>query len=329
MPDEPNAGRSKPGSHFLTAFTKSLSLIFSGFFLVMQIATAAPEHPVSYDSTRVDGLEIFYREAGPKEAPAILLLHGLPSSSRMYQPLLESSLSETYHLIAPDYPGFGHSSWPNPKEFAYTFDSLAKVMQDFAEKLHLDRYTLYMQDYGGPVGFRMALAHPEKIQAMIIQNAVSHEEGLSSLWAVRRAFWEDRTAHEADVRANLLSLEATKKRHLGTSPDVSQYNPDLWVDEYYFLNQPGQADIQLDLFYDYQNNVKSYPKWQQWLRDHQPPLLVVWGRYDTSFTVAGGEAYRRDDPHAEVHILDAGHFALDLKPKEIIQLMGDFMKNVP
>jgi pimeloyl-ACP methyl ester carboxylesterase len=169
------------------------------------------------------------------------------------------------------------------------------------------------------------VAHPKRIEAMIIQNAVSHEEGLSPLWAVRRAFWQDRNAHEAEVRANLLSLEATRKRHVGTSPDSSPYNPDLWVDEYYFLNQPGQADIQLDLFYDYQNNVKSYPKWQQWLRDHQPPLLVLWGRYDTSFTVAGGEAYRRDDPRAEVHILDAGHFALDLKAKEIIGLMEAFL----
>ena len=292
----------------------------------MKTAISAPEHSIRYDSIRVDGQDIFYRESGPKDAPTILLLHGLPSSSRMYQPLLESSLSENYHLIAPDYPGFGHSSWPNPKEFTYTFDALAKVMQDFADNLHLDRYTLFMQDYGGPVGFRMALLHPEKIQAMIIQNAVSHVEGLSPLWAVRRAFWEDRAAHEAEVRTNLLSLEATKKRHVGTSPDVSRYNPDLWVDEYYFLNQPGQADIQLDLFYDYQNNVKSYPKWQQWLRDQHPALLVLWGRYDTSFTVAGGEAYQRDDPRAEVHILDAGHFALDLKSAEIIQLTEAFMK---
>src|ERR1700726_1328576 len=239
---------------------KSLSLISAGVFLTMNVATAAPEQLVSYHSTRVNGLEIFYREAGPKDAPTILLLHGLPSSSRMYQSLLESSLSEKYHLIAPDYPGFGHSSWPNPKDFVYTFDALAHVMQDFAEQLHLDRYTLFMQDYGGPVGFRMALAHPERVQAMIIQNAVSHEEGLSPLWAVRRAFWEDRPAHEAEVRNNLLSLEATRKRHVGTSPDLAQYNPDLWVDEYYFLNQPGQGDIQLDLFYDYQNNLKSYPE---------------------------------------------------------------------
>jgi len=289
---------------------------------------AATETAVTYRSIRVDNLDIFYRQSGPKDGPTIFLLHGLPSSSRMFQPLLESSLNEHYHLVAPDYPGFGHSSWPNPKEFAYTFDSVAKVMQDFAEELHLSQYTLFMQDYGGPVGVRLALAHSDKIQAMIVQNAVSHEEGLSSLWAVRRAFWEDRAAHEAEVRANLLSLEATRKRHVGTSPDISLYNPDLWVDEYYFLNQPGQADIQLDLFYDYQNNVKSYPKWQQWLQDHQPPMLVLWGKYDTSFTVAGAEAYHRDDPRAEVHILDAGHFAMDLKAGEIIRLTEAFMKEL-
>ena len=290
----------------------------------MNIANALGE--VFYRAVRVDDLDIFYREAGPKDGPTILLLHGLPSSSRMYQPLLQSDLASQYHLIAPDYPGFGHSSWPDHQSFAYTFDHLAKIIEDFTEQLHLDRYTLFMQDYGGPVGFRMALAHPERIQAMIIQNAVSHEEGLSPLWAVRRAFWEDRSAHEAEVRSNLLSLEATRKRHVGTSPDPEKYNPDVWVDEYYFLNQPGQADIQLDLFYDYQNNVKSYPSWQKWLRDKQPPLLVLWGRYDTSFTVAGGEAYRKDDPAAEVHILDAGHFALDLQPKEIIRLTEAFMK---
>jgi pimeloyl-ACP methyl ester carboxylesterase len=157
---------------------------------------------------------------------------------------------------------------------------LAKIIADFTKQLHLDRYTLFMQDYGGPVGFRMALAYPGRVQAMIIQNAVSHEEGLSPLCAVRRLFWQDRPAYEAEVRSNLLSLEATRKRHVGTSPDPTKYDPDLWADEYYFLNQPGQGD----LFYDYQNNVKSYPKWQQWLGDSKPPLLVLWGRYDTSFT---------------------------------------------
>jgi pimeloyl-ACP methyl ester carboxylesterase len=214
-------------------------VILAVVILIMNIANALAE--VSYRTVRVDDLDIFYREAGPKDGPAILLLHGLPSSSRMYQPLLESDLANQYHLVAPDYPGFGHSSWPDPKSFAYTFDHLAQIIEDFTEQLHLEHYTLFMQDYGGPVGFRMALAHPERVQAMIIQNAVSHEEGLSPLWAVRRAFWEDQPAHEAEVRNNLLSLEATRKRHVGTSPDLAQYNPDLWVDEYYFLNQPGQG----------------------------------------------------------------------------------------
>src|ERR1700733_1067228 len=211
---------------------KSLLVVLGAALLMNTTIMAAPT--VSYHSIKVDGLDIFYREAGPENAPVILLLHGLPSSSRMFQPLLESALSTKYRLIAPDYPGFGHSSWPDHKSFSYTFDHIAEVMQDFAAELHLDKYTLFMQDYGGPVGFRMALAHPEKVQAMIIQNAAAHEEALSPLWAVRRAFWQDRTAHDAEVRANLLSLEATRKRHLGTAPNPEQYNPDLWVDEYYF-----------------------------------------------------------------------------------------------
>ena len=304
---------------------KSLVLILLGVVLVMNNSPARAESSVSYHTIHVDDVDIFYREAGPANAPVVLLLHGLPSSSRMYQPLLESSLSAKYHLIAPDYPGFGHSSWPDHKSFAYTFDHIAKVMQGFAGELNLDHYTLFMQDYGGPVGFRMALAHPEKVQAMIVQNAAASEEGLSPLWAVRREFWNDRAAHEAGVRANLLSLAASRQRHIGNSPNPEKYNPDLWVDEYYFLNQPGQADIQLDLFYDYQNNVKAYPAWQKWLHDHQPPLLVLWGKYDPSFVVAGAESYRTADPRAEVHILDAGHFAMDLDADEVIRLTSQFM----
>jgi pimeloyl-ACP methyl ester carboxylesterase len=305
-----------------------LLALLLGVVLFMNSSTVAAESSVSYHAIRVDGLDIFYREAGLQDAPVILLLHGLPSSSRMFQPLLESSLSARYHLIAPDYPGFGHSSWPDHKSFAYTFDHLAEVMQDFADHLHLSRCTLFMQDYGGPVGFRMALTHTEKVQAMIVQNAAASEEGLSPLWAVRRAYWQDRAAHEADVRANLLSLKATRQRHIGSDPNPERYNPDLWVDEYYFLNQPAQAEIQLDLFYDYQNNVKAYPSWQKWLRYHQPPLLVLWGKYDPSFVVAGAKSYRTADPRAEVHILDAGHFAMDLDATEVIHLTEQFMNGL-
>jgi pimeloyl-ACP methyl ester carboxylesterase len=295
-------------------------------FTAAAMTTASGAEPVAYHTARIGDLDIFYREAGPKDAPVVLLLHGLPSSSRMYQALFESALASKYHLIAPDYPGFGHSSWPDPKSFAYTFDHLAQVLQDFTSVLHLDRYTLFVQDYGGPVGMRMAMAHPEKVAAIIIQNAVSHEEGLSPLWETRRAFWKDRAAHEDALRKNLLSLEATRQRHVGTSPHPERINPDTWTDEFYFLNRPGQADIQADLFFDYQHNVASYHAWQKWLRDHQPPMLILWGRYDPSFTVAGAEAYRRDVPSAEVHILDAGHFALDEQPAEIIRLTESFLQ---
>ena len=180
------------------------------------------KHPTLYRTIQIDGLSLFYREAGPKGAPTLLLLHGFPSASRMFETLF-TQLADRYHLVAPDYPGFGHSDWPDRRHFAYTFDHLAEIVGHFTEALGLARYMLYMHGYGGSVGFRMALAHPERVQAMIIQNAVSHEEGLSPLWAVRRSFWQDRSAHEAAVRSNLLSLEATRKRHVGTSPDPAQY----------------------------------------------------------------------------------------------------------
>jgi pimeloyl-ACP methyl ester carboxylesterase len=281
-------------------------------------------HQVFYRTVKVDGLSIFYREAGPKDAPAILLLHGLPSSSRMFEPLL-ARLSDRFHLVAPDYPGFGHSDWPAPKTFAYTFDHIAQIMNHFTEALGLSRrYAVYMQDYGGPVGFRMVLAHPDRIQALIVQDAVAHNEGLGANWKARRAFWADRAANESTLRTNLLSLQATRTRHVGSDPNVERYNPDLWTDEFAFLNQPGQADIQSDLFYDYRTNVDAYPKWQAWMREKQPRLLVLWGKYELSFDASEPEAYRRDVPNAEVHILDGGHFALDTAADEIAALVRNF-----
>jgi pimeloyl-ACP methyl ester carboxylesterase len=280
---------------------------------------------VFYGSIKVDGISIFYREAGPKDAPVILLLHGLPSSSRMFEPLI-SRLADTYHLIAPDYPGFGHSDWPSPKEFAYTFDHIAAIIDHFTQALGISHYTLYMQDYGGPVGFRMALAHPERVEALIVQDAVAHNEGLGANWKTRRAFWTDRAAYESALRTNLLSLPTTRTRHVGNDPNVERYDPDLWTDEFYFLNQPGQADIQTDLFYDYRTNLTSYPAWQAWLRKTQPRLLVLWGKYDQSFELTEPEAYRRDVPSAQIHILDAGHFALDTAADEIAKLVREFMR---
>jgi pimeloyl-ACP methyl ester carboxylesterase len=263
------------------------------------------KYPTFYRTIQVDGLSIFYREAGPKDAPTLLLLHGLPSSSRMFEPLF-SRLSDRYHLVAPDYPGFGHSDWPDPKKFAYTFDHIAETMNHCTESLGLSRYTLYMQDYGGPVGFRMALAHPDRIEALIVQDAVAHNEGA--------------------LRTNLLSLQTTRTRHVGSDPNAERYDPDLWSDEFAFLNQPGQVEIQSDLFYDYRTNVENYPKWQAWMREKQPRLLVIWGKYESSFDSSEPESYRRDVPNAEVHIVDGGHFALDTAANEIAARIGQFMK---
>jgi pimeloyl-ACP methyl ester carboxylesterase len=282
-------------------------------------------HPIFYRTIKIDEISIFYRETGPKDAPTILLLHGLPTSSRQFEPLF-ARLSDRFHLVAPDYPGFGHSDWPNPQKFSYTFDHIAEVMTHFTEAIGLSRYTLYMHDYGGPVGFRMALAHPERVEALIVQDAAGHNEGLGENWKTRREFWKDRAPNETALRTNLLSLQTTKTRHVGDDPNVERYDPDLWTDEYYFLNQPGQAEIQSDLFYDYRTNVDAYPKWQAWMQKTQPRLLVIWGKHDLSFDPGEPERYRKDVPKAEVHVLDAGHFALDTKADEIAALVKTFMK---
>ncbi len=280
---------------------------------------------VFYRTVQVDDLSIFYREAGPKDAPTILLLHGFPSSSRMFEPLF-ARLHDRYHLIAPDYPGFGHSDWPDPGVFGYTFDHVTTVIDHFTQAVGLTHYSLYLQDYGGPVGFRIAIAHHGRLDSLIIQNAVAHEDGLGPLWATRRAFWADRPANETALRANLISLNATKQRHLGNDPDIDRYNPDLWADEFAFLSQPHQVDIQSDLFYDYRTNVASYPAWQAWLQKEQPHVLVIWGKYDPSFQVTEAAAYKRDVPAAEVHILDAGHFAMDTEAQQVADLVRSFLK---
>ena len=280
---------------------------------------------VKHRFTDVDGMRIFYREAGPVNAPVLLLPHGYPCSSFQYRRLMPA-LADQWRLVAPDYPGFGQSEWPDPKKFSYTFDHYAEIITHFTEALGLKRYTLYIQDYGGPVGFRMALAHPERIEAIIVQDAVAHNEGLGANWKTRRAFWADRRANESALRTNLLSLAKTRTRHVGNDPSVDRYDPNLWTDEFYFLNQPGQADIQSDLFYDYRTNVDAYPKWQAWMRETQPRLLVIWGKYDLSFDLGEPERYRKDVPKAEVHVLDAGHFALDTAADQIAQLVRNFVK---
>jgi pimeloyl-ACP methyl ester carboxylesterase len=277
----------------------------------------------TYHRTEVNGVGIFYREAGPAGAPTVVLLHGFPSSSRMFDTLMPL-LATRYHLIAPDYPGFGQSDAPPPSRYTYTFDHLAETTNALLEQLNINRYSLYIQDYGGPIGFRIMLAHPERVQALAVQNANAYKEGLGAKWAGIGQYWADPASH-SDVPKVFTSFEPTKLRHIGGSPNPERYNPDTWTDEYAFLSRPGEQEIQEALLYDYRTNVAAYPSWQAWLREHKPATLIMWGRYDSSFITPGAEGYKRDLPDAELHILDAGHFALDEKVDEIAALMLVFI----
>lgn len=277
----------------------------------------------TYHRTDVDGVGIFYREAGPRDAPTIVLLHGFPSSSREFDTLIPL-LAPRYHLIAPDFPGFGHSDAPPPSSYTYTFDHLAETTNHLLEQLGISKYSFYLHDYGGPVGFRILAAHPERLQALIIQNANAYQEGLGAKWTGIAQYWNDRQGHPEVVDA-FMSFAATEQRHTAGTSHPERYNPDSWADEFAHLSKPGQHAIQADLLYDYRTNVAAYPAWQAWLRDHKPPALIAWGRNDPSFIAAGADAFKRDLPNADIHLLDAGHFALDEQTDEIARLILAFL----
>lgn len=281
----------------------------------------------TYHRAMVDGVGVFYREAGPKHAPTIVLLHGFPSSSREFATLIPL-LAPRYHLIAPDFPGFGHSDAPPPSVYAYTFDHLAETTNHLLDLLSIEKCSFYLHDYGGPVGFRMLLAQPQRAHALIIQNANAYQEGLGTKWSGIAQYWADPKAHP-EVPDAFLSLAAAEQRHTGGTSHPERYNPDIWTDEDAHLAQPGQREIQTGLLYDYRTNVASYPAWQAWLREHRPPTLVAWGANDPSFIAPGAEAFQRDLPDAEIHLLDAGHFALDEKNDEIAALILDFLARHP
>ncbi len=282
---------------------------------------------ITYQKVQIDSVGIFYREAGPKNAPTIVLLHGFPTSSRQFEALIPL-LATRYHIIAPDYPGFGQSDAPDPSSFSYTFDHLAKIMDDLLVRLEIHRYSLYIHDYGAPVGFRLMLAHPERVHALITQNGNAYKEGLGKKWLGIAEFWADPKSHPETIDT-FLSFETTMQRHVAGSTHPERYNPDAWLREFAHLSKPGQRAIQSALLYDYRTNVAAYPRWQAWLREHRPPTLVVWGANDPSFISAGGAAFKKDVPNAEIHLLDAGHFALDEKTDEIAKLILDFMANHP
>lgn len=281
--------------------------------------------PTLYKTIKVDGLQIFYREAGPKHAPTILLLHGFPASSFMYRDLI-GQLAGRFHVIAPDYPGFGYSDAPSPLAFSYTFDHLADIMEHFIDRLHVDRYALYMQDFGGPVGFRLASRHPDRVSALIVQNANAYEEGLpDSFWTPARTLWQDPSPANFDIiREAALSDAALEWNYTHGVQESAHINPDSWVLQRTLINRPGNKDIMLALLYDYRSNLAQYARWHEYFRGHQPPMLIVWGKNDVIFPAEGARAYIRDLPHAELHLLDTGHFALEDKGDEIARLMLDF-----
>lgn len=281
----------------------------------------------TYHRVQVNGVEIFYREAGSKDAPTIVLLHGFPSSSRGFDSLIPL-LATHYHLIAPDFPGFGQSDAPSPSSYTYTFDHLAETIGNFLKQLEITNYTIFLHDYGAPVGFRIILAQPERVRALIVQNGNAYDAGLGVKWAKIAEYWADPKAHPEVVDA-FLSFEATKQRHIAGTLHPERYNPDTWTDEYAHLSRSGQREIQTELLYDYRTNVASYSKWQAWLREHKPPALVVWGANDPSFIAAGAQAFRQDLPDAEIHLLDAGHFAMDEQTDEIARLILNFMAKLP
>lgn len=295
-----------------------------------QTAGAASHQKHSYSTVYgtlvVDGIKVFYREAGPRDAPTIVLLHGFPSSSHMFRNLIPA-LADRYHVIAPDYPGYGYSDMPSPKEFAYTFDHLADLVDKFLDQKGITRYSIYIQDYGAPIGFRLATRHPERIQAIIAQNGNAYDEGLSKFWDDNiRPYWKERNPEtEAKVRA-LLTLETTKFQYSAGYRDPSKVSPDAWVHDQLGLDRPGNDAIQLALAFDYRSNPPLYPQWQNYLRTRRPPVLVVWGKNDPIFPAPGGEAYKRDVPDAEIHMLDTGHFALEEEGGTIARLIRDFLK---
>lgn len=285
---------------------------------------------VRYRTAKVDGLEVFYREAGPQDAPTVLLLHGFPTSSHMFRNLIPI-LAANYHVIAPDYPGYGRSSMPSVSEFEYSFDNLARVIYEFTKKLKLDKFSIYVMDYGAPVGYRIASQHPEKIDSIIVQNGNAYEEGLDNdFWKPFRPFWKDKANTDTKPFRALFELPATQWQYHTGVRDIEAISPDGWSHDQAGLDRPGNKDIQLELFYSYGSNPPLYPQWQQYFRDHQPPMLIVWGKNDQIFPAAGAEPYKRDLKNLDFHLLDTGHFALEEDGALIGKLINDFLfKYVP
>jgi len=279
---------------------------------------------VTYRKVDVDGIGIFYREAGPKDAQTILLLHGFPTAGHMFRDLIPQ-LSDRFRLVAPDLPGFGQSDMPAPGTFTYTFENIANVVDRFTEIIGLPRFAMYVFDYGAPVGFRLAVRHPDRINAIISQNGNAYEEGLSDGWNPIRAYWQEPSLANREALRSFLAPDTTRWQYTHGVPNVTAVSPDGYSLDNFYLARPGADEVQLDLFGDYQSNVALYPTFQEYFRKHKPPFLAAWGKNDPFFLSAGAEAFKRDIPGAQVHFFDTGHFALETHANEIAALIRDFL----
>jgi pimeloyl-ACP methyl ester carboxylesterase len=331
-------------------FRQALSIaviVMLGAAFASSAAMADNAPGVSYKTVTIEDVDIFYREAGNPQQPTLLLLHGFPTSSHMFRDLI-AELANEYHLIAPDYPGYGFSSMPAVDEFDYSFDHIASLMEQFVDVVGLDRYSLYLMDYGAPIGFRIAASQPERVETLIVQNGNAYIEGIDNdFWEPIREYWKDREAvnkgldnpwwsnikaaykqpemsNDAALRF-LLTLGATKWQYINGVPNAEAVSPDTWSHVQPLLDRDGNQEIQLQMFYSYGSNPPLYPEWQTYLRDHQPPTLIVWGEHDEIFPSAGAEPYKRDLENLEYHLLDTGHFALETHGQEIADLMREFL----
>ena len=272
----------------------------------------------------IDGLDIFYREAGSRDNPTILLLHGFPTSSHMFRNLM-SALADRFHLVALDYPGYGNSSMPTVDEFDYTFDRLAQIVEKFITAINLKKYSLYVMDYGAPIGYRIAAKYPERVESLIVQNGNAYEEGLREFWEPIKAYWQERSPENADKLRPFFTLETTKWQYTNGVRNPEAISPDTWNMDQHFLDRPVNVEIQLALFYSYGTNPPLYPQWQEYFRKYQPPTLIVWGKNDYIFPAEGAYPYKRDLKDVEFHLLDTGHFALEEDGDAIANHIGQFL----
>lgn len=308
----------------LLVITLTTSVLAHGLPLKNNYETTI-ENTVKYKKINIQGIDVAYREAGNPKNPAIVLLHGFPSSSHQYRKVL-NALSDEFYLIAPDYPGFGNSDFPSATSYEYTFDNLANTIEVFLEKLKIRSYALMIQDYGAPIGLRIATKYPERVTAIINQNGNAYKEGLGPAWKDVKAFWANRSPETEKALLPVFSIEGLKWQYTHGTRNPENVNPDTWHLDYLRMSRPNAHKVNLDLFYDYQNNIKLYPKWQKYFRDNQPPLLIVWGKNDAFFPESGAEAFKKDVKNIDYNIYDTGHFALEEESKSIIKKIRFFLK---